>query len=623
LSEDSDADGKTEDATEKRLQDAIEQGNVPVSCEIAFVASLAAYLVAVMFVFPAVTPDLAVTLMHFIDDPAGWRLERASDVAELASIVALAGARFLGPAILLMMALGVGGTVLQNAPRVTLTRVMPDLSRLSIMAGASRLFGPRGWTEFLKSILKLGAVGVVVALLFSGQRFLLVSSMFVDIALLPGRLLSLVGQTITAVLLAVSVIAGADFAWTRIHWRRDLRMSRQELKEEVKQAEGDRMVKARLRSLRLDRSRKRMMKAVPRATLVLVNPTHYAVALRYVRSEGGAPLVLAKGVDLIALKIREIALENDIPIVEDRPLARSLHDAWRSTASFLLNSTAPSPRSSICFRTSAARGPYRERGFTDDDRLRRARPRGPRAHPGGCDRRRRHRTQAGRSHRVHSHDPRRSGREYHRSRQFVERAVLQGRRPQIRLGGGLRTALGIDSDRLPRHGVPSRVRDRVLPLDDRSGARGGGGDRIAFRGRGAPGRPRRARAVRRRDRPRAVDVRPRPRRPLGGSEGRSAPRARTRLRSAKILDGASAFVCEALIQDRSPRGMRLLLARHVGLSARFAVHDDATGEIVTVAAVWRRERAIGVRVLAPGPISPLGRSDRIALAGLYFGVRNE
>jgi hypothetical protein len=118
-------------------------------------------------------------------------------------------------------------------------------------------------------------------------------------------------------------------------------------------------------------------------------------------------------------------------------------------------------------------------------------------------------------------------------------------------------------------------------------------------------------------------VRPRPRRPLGGSEGRSAPRARTRLRSAKILDGASAFVCEALIQDRSPRGMRLLLARHVGLSARFAVHDDATGEIVTVAAVWRRERAIGVRVLAPGPISPLGRSDRIALAGRYFGVRNE
>ena len=107
----------------------------------------------------------------------------------------------------------------------------------------------------------------------------------------------------------VLVIAGADLAWARIHWRRDLRMSRQELKEEAKQAEGDRMMKARFRSLRLARARKRMMNAVPKATMVLVNPTHYAVALRYVRSEGGAPVVLAKGVDLVALKIREIATE--------------------------------------------------------------------------------------------------------------------------------------------------------------------------------------------------------------------------------------------------------------------------------------------------------------------------
>jgi len=123
------------------------------------------------------------------------------------------------------------------------------------------------------------------------------------------------------------VVAAADLAWARIHWRRDQRMSRQELKEELRQTEGDRLMKARLRSLRLDRSRKRMLAAVPRATMVVANPTHYAVALRYVRSEGGAPIVLAKGVDLIALKIREIAEENNIPIVEDRPLARALYGA--------------------------------------------------------------------------------------------------------------------------------------------------------------------------------------------------------------------------------------------------------------------------------------------------------
>jgi flagellar biosynthetic protein FlhB len=322
-----DADSKTEEPTEKRLRDAVERGDVPVSREISFFTSLVGYLLVDMFVVPTTTPDLVATLLHFIDDPSGWRLEQSSDVVALARIIGVGVARFLGPAILLMMAFGVGGTLFQNTPRVVPTRIMPDPARLSVGRGAARLFGPRGWTEFLKSALKLCAVGLAVTILLSRQRYALSSSMFVDIADLPARLLSLCGGAITAILLAVLVIAGADFTWTRVHWRRDLRMSRQELKEEVRLAEGDRMVKARLRSLRLDRSRKRMLQAVPRATMVVVNPTHYAVALRYVREEGGAPLVLAKGADLIALKIREIAIEHAIPIIEDMPLARSLYDA--------------------------------------------------------------------------------------------------------------------------------------------------------------------------------------------------------------------------------------------------------------------------------------------------------
>ncbi len=124
-----------------------------------------------------------------------------------------------------------------------------------------------------------------------------------DPGVLPERILALAVKTIAAVLAATLAVASADLAWSRILWRRDNRMSKQEVKEELKQAEGDRMIKARLRSLRLDRSRKRMLSAVPRATMVVANPTHYAVAMRYVRSEGGAPLVVAKGADLIALKI--------------------------------------------------------------------------------------------------------------------------------------------------------------------------------------------------------------------------------------------------------------------------------------------------------------------------------
>ena len=228
------------------------------------------------------------------------------------------------------MAFGVGGSVLQNPPRIVRAAHRAGLqAAVSPLGGLSRLFGPRGWTEFAKSALKLGAVG---ARRRGARRrrsaLALVEAMFVDVAgAAAAAAVALRRRDDGGRRWRSLVIAGADFTWTRIHWRRDQRMSRHEVKEEVKQAEGDRMLKARLRSLRLDRSRRNMMKNVPKATMVVVNPTHYAVAMRYVRSEGGAPMVLAKGVDLIALKIREIAFEHEIPVIEDKPLARSLYDA--------------------------------------------------------------------------------------------------------------------------------------------------------------------------------------------------------------------------------------------------------------------------------------------------------
>ena len=183
------------------------------------------------------------------------------------------------------------------------------MSRLSPIAGFKRIFGLRGWTEFFKNLLKIAAVGVVIGMILGGGAYA-GDAMFEDVADLPQRAAQLCVDVVAAVLVATLVVAAADLAWARIHWRRDQRMSRQDLKEELRQTEGDRLMKARLRSLRLDRSRKRMLAAVPRATMVVANPTHYAVAMRYVRAEGGAPIVLAKGVDLIALKIREIAEEN-------------------------------------------------------------------------------------------------------------------------------------------------------------------------------------------------------------------------------------------------------------------------------------------------------------------------
>jgi flagellar biosynthetic protein FlhB len=327
VSGDVDPDDKTEEPTEKRLHDAIERGEIAFSREAPLFASLSAALVALMFLIPKGAGALLSTLVGLIDDPAGWRIARSEDVLALASPVVLASAGFVLPTAILLMAASVIASVAQSAPRIVPTRIIPDGSRISPRQGWRRIFGARGWAEFVKSAVKLAAVVAVATTMLAGQRIVLLTAMESDPGLAPQRALDLCAKAIAAVLIATLAVAAADLAWSRILWRRDHRMSKHELKEELRQAEGDRMVKARLRSLRLDRSRKRMLSAVPRATMVVVNPTHYAVAMRYVRSEGGAPIVLAKGADFIALKIRSIAEGHEIPVVEDKPLARSLFAA--------------------------------------------------------------------------------------------------------------------------------------------------------------------------------------------------------------------------------------------------------------------------------------------------------
>jgi flagellar biosynthesis protein FlhB len=325
MSVDVDPDDKTEEPTEKRLHDAMERGEVAFSREAPLFASLSATLVALILVIPGRAQSLLTALVGVIDDPAGWRIERGEDVLALAGPVASASVRFLAPTVILLTAAGVLASISQSAPRIVPERIMPDASRISLRNGFRRMLGARGWTEFLKSLIKLTAVIAVATTMLVGQKVVLLTAMDHDPGMLPQRVLDLCVKAIAAVLVATVTVAAADLGWSRILWRRDHRMSKQELKDELRQAEGDRMIKARLRSLRLDRSRRRMLSAVPRATIVVINPTHYAVAMRYVRAEGGAPIVIAKGADFIALKIRSIAEEHDIPVVEDKALARSLY----------------------------------------------------------------------------------------------------------------------------------------------------------------------------------------------------------------------------------------------------------------------------------------------------------
>ena len=327
MAEQGDKDSKTEDATEKKIRDAVDEGNVPASREAATLASFIAVFLAVSFMFGENVVHLRNSLIRFIDDPGGWRLESGADAVAIFHLLAIDSARLLMPVILLLLAAGVAAAVLQNPPQLVTKRIAPEMSRISLQKGWGRLFSLRGLVEFGKSAFKLTAVAIVGFLVLKATQSEVLASMFMDPAILPALVQRVLLRIVGWVALLTLALVVADLFWSRFSWRKELRMTKQEMKDEFKQAEGDPHIKGRIKALARERTRRRMMAEVPRATLVVVNPTHYAVAMRYVREEGGAPLVLAKGQNLVALKIREIAENHDIPIIEDKPLARSLYDS--------------------------------------------------------------------------------------------------------------------------------------------------------------------------------------------------------------------------------------------------------------------------------------------------------
>jgi flagellar biosynthetic protein FlhB len=325
MSEGPDKESKTEEATEKKIRDAVEKGNVPFSREAATLASLLGMAVIASFFLATNVSQLNFSLARLIDNAAGWPLENSGDAARLFDAIGLEVVRLLLPVVAILTVAGIMSSFLQNSPRLVLDRIEPKLSRLSITSGWSRIFGAKGHVEFLKAVVKLVAVCVLGAMLLRTAQHDLLDAMFMEPTALPSLILTMCTKLVMAIAVATIVLVAADLVWTRIFWAQDLKMTRQEIKDEMKQVDGDPLIKARMRSLARDRARKRMIAAVPRATFVVTNPTHYAVALRYVKEEGGAPMVIAKGQDLIALKIREVATQHSIPIIEDKLLARSLY----------------------------------------------------------------------------------------------------------------------------------------------------------------------------------------------------------------------------------------------------------------------------------------------------------
>ncbi|MBB3455676.1 flagellar biosynthetic protein FlhB [Rhizobium sp. BK313] len=321
---DEDKDSKTEKPTEKKLRDTMEKGNVPHSREATLFASMLATVIYVTFFLPDRIGRMGEVLRDLFEKPDQWQLETGPDVISLFIRIGWEVANLLLPAVALFFIFGIGSSLFQNLPTPVLDRIQPQFSRISPVSGWKRIFSTSGLVEFAKSLAKIVVVGIIMFFVLRGQFFHAIDSLVSDPQTIFVRLSTIIQRILTIVLLATAVVGIGDVLWTRYHWVDQLKMTKQEVKDEFKQAQGDPIVKSRQRSVARDRARRRMMKQVPRATLVIANPTHFAVALRYVREENDAPVVVAKGQDLIALKIREIAEANGIPVFEDPPLARSM-----------------------------------------------------------------------------------------------------------------------------------------------------------------------------------------------------------------------------------------------------------------------------------------------------------
>jgi flagellar biosynthetic protein FlhB len=230
----------------------------------------------------------------------------------------------LGVPLLMLALAAIAGNMVQHRLVWSGESLKPKFSKISPAAGAKRVFGKQAAANFAKGIFKVAALGAVMTAILWPERHRLESIVRFDPAAILGTTTGLTLHLLGAVVAMLAVVAIADYFFQYRQWFERQKMSLREMKEEFKQSEGDPQVKGRIRQLRHARMKKRMMAAVPKASVIITNPTHYAVALSYDRGMP-APVCVAKGTDLIALKIREIAAAHDIPIVENVPLARALH----------------------------------------------------------------------------------------------------------------------------------------------------------------------------------------------------------------------------------------------------------------------------------------------------------
>ena len=326
MAEDGDDDdaSKTEDATPKKLEEARKRGQVPQSKELNTWIMLLAATLLIGVSSDSLFASFRDYLKIFLEQPHLM----AAGPGGIGSVMANMMIKTLGliaiPLIILFFAALVGPfsqVGFMIAPEV----LKMDFSKISIMKGFGRLFSMRSVVEFIKGLLKIGVIGTVGFVLISPYMGSIEHTLDEPVGMMLANLHSMTMRMMIGMLVAFLMISIADVLYQRWEFGKQMRMTKQEIKDEYKQTEGDPHVKGKLKQLRYEKARQRMMQAVPKADVIITNPTHFAVALKYDTDTMDAPTVVAKGVDNVALRIREIGKENNVEIVENPPLARTLY----------------------------------------------------------------------------------------------------------------------------------------------------------------------------------------------------------------------------------------------------------------------------------------------------------
>ncbi len=326
MAEDQDDSQKTEDPSQRRLDDALKKGQVPNSREVTSFMILLVFAISIVWFSPSIMQKTAFNITKYIESPEDFRMDSNSIMIVF---------KELSKDVLFAMTIPISITIfmiflshlIQHPFVFSPEAATPKLDRISILSGFKRIFSMRSVIELIKGCLKIILVAVVSFIAIRNDLYMLENLPEESISGILLFLAHLISKMMIGICALMGSVAAFDFLYQKFEHMKSLRMSKQDLKEEYKQTEGSPEVKAKLREIRNARASNRMMQKVPKADVVITNPTHYSVALQYDSKISEAPIVVAKGKDLIALKIREIATENKVPIVENPPLARALYSS--------------------------------------------------------------------------------------------------------------------------------------------------------------------------------------------------------------------------------------------------------------------------------------------------------